>query len=68
LKNYKAQKHSRDEQNGGHVSGAKKVKVDEMVVVGENASVSVEFEVHEIADVTEKEGTAILVLLCFSKL
>jgi hypothetical protein len=49
------------------VSGAKKVKVDEMVVV-ENAGVNVEFKVNKIADVTEKEGTAVLVLLCLSKL
>jgi hypothetical protein len=68
LKNYKALKHSRDEQNGAHASGAKKVKVDEDVV-GQNASLDVEeLEVHENVDVTEKEGTAISVLLRLSRL
>jgi NAD+--asparagine ADP-ribosyltransferase len=67
LKKYKALKHSRDEQNGGHASGAKKMKVDENDVV-ENACVNVEIEVQENAAITEKEGTAISVLLCLSKL
>ena len=68
LKNYKALKHCRDEQNGGHVSYTKKVKVDDNRVV-ENASLDVEeLEVHENVDVTEKEGTAISVLLCLSRL
>ena len=68
LKNYKAQKHFRDEQNGGHASAAKKVKVDDNDVV-ENASIDdEELEVLEMADVAEKEGTAISVLLCLSKL
>jgi hypothetical protein len=67
LKNYKAQKHSREEQSRGHASVAKKVKVDKNDVV-EKVSVNVVNEVHENADVIEKEGTAISVLLCLSKL
>jgi hypothetical protein len=60
LKNYKAQKHSRDEQIGGHVSDAKKVKVNEKV--------DGELKVDEIADVAVKEGTAISVLFYLSVL
>ena len=67
LKNYKALKHSRDEQNGGPASGVKKVKVDKNNVV-ENESVDVDTEVHKNADVTEKEGIAISVLLRLAKL
>jgi hypothetical protein len=68
LKNYKALKHCRDEQNGGHASGAKKVKVDEDVVA-ENANIDVEeIVVEKNADVIEREGTAISVLLYLSLL
>jgi hypothetical protein len=70
LKNYKVLKHSREEQNRKGASEAKKAKVDENdaaeyvpvpIVVGE-------VEVVGNADVSEKEGIAISVMLCLSKL
>lgn len=66
LKNYKALKHSRDEQGIEHASRTKKVKeIDNDV--GENVNVE-DFEVQEKADTTEKEGTAISVLFHLSLL
>jgi hypothetical protein len=68
LKNYKAVKHSRDEQGGEHASYTKKVKANGNDMV-ENASIDIEeIVVNENAEVTEKEGTAISVLLYLSKL
>jgi hypothetical protein len=68
LKNYKALKHSRDERSSECASEVKKAKMDEKDA-GENLSINVdEIEGQEKADVTEKEGTAISVLLCLSKL
>jgi hypothetical protein len=68
LKNYKAVKHSRDEQGIEHASNTKKVKANGNDMV-ENASIDVEeIVVNENAEVTEKEGTAISVLLYLSKL
>ena|SRR4029079_6585717 len=66
LKNYKAQKHSRDERNCEDVSGAKKARP------GKNCEVNASGDAEEIdgdgnVEVTEREGTAILVLLCLSK-
>ncbi len=52
LKNYKALKQSRDEQIAGDISGGKKLRLDEG---------------HEKVNVSEKEGTAISVLLCLLK-
>jgi hypothetical protein len=68
LKNYKALKHSRDEQGIEHASNTKKVKENDNDV-GENVSINVEdIEVQEKADMTEKEGTAISVLFYLSML
>jgi hypothetical protein len=69
LKNYKALKHSRDEQGIEHASDTKKVKEDDNDV-GENVNIyNVEdIEVQEKTDMTEKEGTAISVLFHLSML
>jgi hypothetical protein len=68
LKNYKAQKHTRDAQGIEHASNTKKVKENDNDV-GENVGIHVkDIEGQEKADMTEKEGTAVLVLLCLSKL
>jgi hypothetical protein len=68
LKNHKALKHSRDERSSEDASEVKKAKMDENDA-GENANIDVEdVEVQENADLTEKEGTAICVLWCLSKL
>jgi hypothetical protein len=65
LKNYKALKHSREEENCKDASRAKKARTYEN---GAAENMHVEAEVPEMGDVAEKEGTAILVLLCLSKL
>lgn len=66
LKNYKALKHSRDEQGIEHASRTKKVKENDNNV-GENANAE-DIEVQEEADMAEKEGTAISVLFHLSLL
>ena len=69
LKNYKALKHSRDELNSKDASEEKKARLDDENDADENVNVCIEeAEVQEHVDLTEKEGTAILVLLCLSKL
>ncbi len=55
------------DRNSENVVGGKKARLGENGAV-ENANVDVEeIEVQENVEVTEKEGTAILVLLCLSK-
>ena len=67
LKNYKALKQFRDEKSSD-VSGAKKLRLDKNdAAQNENIGVE-EIEVLGNAEVTEKEGTAISVLLCLSML
>jgi hypothetical protein len=68
LKNYKALKHSRDEHGIEHASYTKKVKANDNNMF-ENARIDVEeVVVDENADVIEREGTAISVLLYLSLL
>jgi hypothetical protein len=68
LKNYKALKHSRDEQNIEQASNTKKAKGNDNDM-GENVINNVEeVEIQEKMDVAEKEGTAISVLFHLSLL
>jgi hypothetical protein len=72
LKNYKALKQLRDEQNTGDISRAKKLRLDvpeneNDVLENVNGDID-EIEVRENAAVAEKEGTAISVLLQLSML
>jgi ribosomal protein L40E len=68
LKNHKASKHSGNDRRSEGESGVKKAKTEENDA-DENANIDVEeIEVQENVDVTEKEGTAISVLLRLSKL
>jgi hypothetical protein len=66
-KNFQLMKHDRDEKEAGKIDEAKVAQLDENGAVDANVDVE-ELEVQENVDVTEKEGTAISVLLCLSKL
>ena len=68
LKNYKALKHSRDEQNVEQASNAKKVKGNDNDMGDDVSSKVGDIEVQEMVDMTEKEGTAISVLFDLSLL
>ena len=68
LKNYKALKHSRDEQNVEQASNAKKVKGNDNDMGDDVSSKVGDIEVQEMVDMTEKEGTAISVLFHLSLL
>jgi hypothetical protein len=64
LKNQRQMKRNRDEKEGQKIDEAKMVRLDDA-----NVNVRVEeLEVLEMADVAEKEGTAVSVLLYLSKL
>jgi hypothetical protein len=64
LKNQRQMKRDRDEKEGQKIDEAKMVRLDDA-----NVNVHVEeLEVLEMADVVEKEGTAVSVLLYLSKL
>ncbi len=66
LKNQRQRKHDRDEKEDRKSDEAKMARLDENDA---NVNVDVEeLEVLEMADVAEKEGTAISVLLLLSKL
>lgn len=65
LKNQRLMKRDRDEKDAGKIDEAKVARLDENSAV-ENANAE-KVEVQENIVVTEKEGTAILVLLCLSK-